>query len=70
MKRFTIRCDYCGVFHKVKIENDSIIEVENHSAISFEIAEDIEDVQLLNNYSKESDEPGDSISTGVSEPPR
>lgn len=52
IQRFTMRCEFCGVFHKftVTATGDKIsVDVENTSAVAFEIPTRDEDVQNMNN---------------------
>jgi uncharacterized Zn finger protein len=53
MSRHMLRCDYCGVFHRLKIESEDgkgvKVEVENYSAIVYPIV----DVQQMNTSNDE-----------------
>lgn len=56
MKVYAFRCDMCGVFHRLYLEEEEL-KVENFSGILYEVvtSEEIEDVQTLNNSEGEED---------------
>lgn len=53
-KRFRVRCDFCGVEHRVEVKiSDNIMEFifDNHSAIVYPEADDL--IQKLNQVDNE-----------------
>lgn len=55
MNKFRIRCDYCGVEHRVETDGTEI-KVENYSAMVYPV---VEDIQSLNDLEAPEEKPED-----------